>query len=198
MSMDKKLFIFLFSFPIISILITWSVLKTTEVSHNNIDFPKQNNQKKVADTFVNNAYIINYGETGKPKSKVIGEKLFHYPGKEDSEITNPRVTFFREEGSPVLISADQGWSNHDGSRIILKGNTIITRKRSEYNQYSQFKTPELTIWPDKEYAETDKKIKITTDTSVVTGVGMQAYLDVEHYILLHNVKGRHLSKDVKK
>lgn len=196
--MDKKLLIFLISFPIISILITWSVLNTKEVTHNDIDFPQQDKQQKVADTFVNDAYIINYGETGKPKSQIIGEKLFHYPGNEDSEISKPIITFFREQGSPVLISADQGWSNHDGSRIILKGNTVISRERSEHNQYSQLKTPQLTIWPDKEYAETDEKIKITTDTTVVTAVGMQAYLDVEHYILLHNVKGRHLSKSMKK
>lgn len=190
--MDKKLFALLLSIPVISIAISWYVLTETSLESNQIIFPQQNNQKKIADTFFNHADIINFGETGLPKSKIIGDQILHYPDEEDSEIITPRITLFRDRGLPVNISADHGWINKDGTRVLLKGHTVIKREKSQHNQFSQLETPELTIWPNKNFAETDKAVKITTDSTVATGVGMKAYLDEEHYYLLNNVKGRHI------
>ena len=190
--MDKKLFLILLTIPAISIGITWYVFTKTSTEQSQISFPKQNTQKKVADTFFNQADIINFGETGFPKSKIIGDQIFHYPDDEDSEIINPRITLFRTKGLPVYITADHGWINKDGTRVFLKGHTIIRREKSQDNDFSQLETPELTIWPNKDYAETDKAVKITTAATIVTGIGMKAYLDKEHYYLLNDVKAKHI------
>lgn len=190
--MEKKLFALLLSIPLIAIAITWYVYNLAANEQTQISFPEQNIHKKMANTFFNFAEIINFNETGRPKSKIIGDQIFHYPDQEDSEIINPNISLFREQGNPVKITADHGWMNKEGTRIFLKGHTIITREKSADNQYSQLKTPELTIWPNKDYVETDKAVKITTDTTIATGVGMKAYLDKEHYYLLNNVTGRHI------
>lgn len=189
--MDKKLLALLITIPAISVLVTWYVFSASTNKQINIKFPEQDIPEKVADFFFNQTNIVNFGATGFPKSKIVGDQLFHYPDAEDSEIINPKVTFFRDEGSPVNITADHGWVNQDGTRVLLKGHTVIRRDKSLANQFSQLKTPELTIWPNKEYAQTDKAVKITTDTTIITGIGMKAYLDQEHYLLLDNVKGKH-------
>lgn len=189
--MDSKLFALLLTFPLISMGLTWVVYNTNDIEESQIEFPEQNN-KIIADTFFNDTTIIDFGENGQPKNKIIGDQLFHYPDDTDSEIINPRITLFREEGTPVNITADHGWINEDGTRVLLKGHTNIVREKSDVNQFSRLETPELTIWPDREYAETDKPVKITTDGTIATGTGMKAYLDKEHYLLLNNVKGRHI------
>jgi lipopolysaccharide export system protein LptC len=190
--MDKKLLFILFSIPVISVYLTWSVLDHNEKSTTQTIFPTQDKNQKSADTFFNQATILNFNETGLPKSKIIGKQIFHYPNEEDSEIISPQITLFRETGSPVHITADQGWINHDGTRVILKGHTIIRREQSQTNQFSQLETPELTVWPNKEYAETTEAVKITTKSTIATGIGMEAYLDQAHYYLLNNVKARHI------
>ncbi|WP_198266270.1 LPS export ABC transporter periplasmic protein LptC [sulfur-oxidizing endosymbiont of Gigantopelta aegis] len=190
--MDKKLFTLLLSIPAASIAITWFVYNNATIDQSQIIFPQQNIQKKVADTFFNGAEILNFSVTGIPKSKIIGEQIFHYPDEEDSEIVQPRITLFRTQGLPVKIQADHGWINKDGTRVFLKGHTVIRREKSLSNQFSQLESPELTIWPNKDYAETDKAVKITTDSTIATGVGMKAYMDKERYYLLNNVKGRHI------
>ena len=190
--MEKKLLLLLITIPVASLVITWSVFNAGETIQDKINFPEQNNSEKISDTFFNKANIINFSETGIPKSQIIGDQLFHYPGKEDSEIIKPRITLFRDAGSPVDITADHGFINHEGTRLLLKGHTIIKREKSSANKFSQLETPELTIWPDKDYAETDKKVKITSESTIATGVGMKAYLDTEHYLLLNNVKGKHI------
>lgn len=190
--MDKKLFTTLLAIPVISITITWYVYITISIEQTEIAFPKQNVQRKVADTFLNKANILSFNESGSPKNIIIGDQIFHYPDEEDSEIITPRITLFRAKGLPVYITADHGWINKDGTRVILKGHTVIQREKSEFNDFSMLETPELTIWPNRDFAETDKAVKITTDLTVATGVGMKAYLDKEHYYLLNNVKGRHI------
>lgn len=192
--MDKKLLAIIFLVPLASISITWQVLQSGPIKPGDVLFPKQNDPEKIADTFFNHSTIINFNEAGLPKSKIVGEQLFHYPGEEDSEITDPRVTFFRDEGAPVFITADHGWINQDGTRVFLKGHTTIMRDKSPFNKYSKLETPELTIWPNRDFAETDKTVKISTDETTATGVGMKAYLDKEHYFLLNNVKAQHIPK----
>lgn len=190
--MNKKLLIFLIAFPIASIFLTVIVFNNKTVKLAHMDFPQKNQQKKISDSFINHAHIINYNDkTGKQKSKIIADKLLHYLGDIDSELIKPRITFFREQGSPVLITADNGFTNQQGTRIILTGQVIITRERSPYNQFFQLKSPTLTIWPDKEYAETDKAVLMTTDETIINSVGMKAYLDIEHYLLLSRVRAKH-------
>ena len=190
--MDKKLLTVLLAIPTASIVITWYVFNLSGSKQADITLPVQNSSLKIADTFFNTAEIINFDATGLPKSKIIGAQILHYPGEEDSEISAPRITLFKNDGPPVYVTADHGWINKEGTRVILKGHTIIKRKQSQTNQFSQLESPELTIWPNKDYAETDKAVKITTDSTVATGIGMKAYLDKEHYYLLNNVKGRHI------
>ncbi len=186
--MDKKLLLLLLVIPLISIILTWTVINSGVRQGSKIVFPDQAVQKSVADTFFNDTTIIDFGDNGLPESKIIGKQLFHYPGKEDSEIIMPVITLFRAVGAPVLVNADRGWINKDGSRILLKGHTIIERHKTRFNKYSRLETPELTIWPDRDYAETDKAVKISSEATVATGIGMKAYLNKEHYYLLNNVK----------
>ncbi len=190
--MEKKLFALLLILPMVSIAITGYVYTYSSAEQSQIIFPEQNTQKKVANTFFNHATIINFSVTGDPKSKIVGDQIFHYPDEEDSEITNPEITIFRDIGLPVQITAEHGWINKDGTRVFLKGHTVIKREASKDNEFSQLETPELTIWPNKDFAETDKAVKITTAATIATGVGMKAYLDEEHYYLLNNVKARHI------
>ena len=190
--MDKKLLAILFAIPAASIAISWYVFNLSNSKQSDIILPKKDSSLKIADAFFNTVEIISFGEAGVPKSKIIGDHIYHYPDKEDSEITTPKITLFRDIGPPVYVTADHGWVNKEGTRLILKGHTLIKREKSETNQFSQLESPELTIWPNRDYAETDKAVKITTDTTIATGIGMKAYLDKEHYYLLNNVKSRHI------
>jgi len=190
--MDKKILAILIIIPIVSTILSGYVFNLNSDKQADTSLAENNSRRKIADTYFNQAEIISFDETGAPKSKIIGAKISHYPGDKDSEISTPRVTLIRDSGSPIYITADQGWVNKDASRVILQGNTIIKREKSPANQSFQLETPELTIWPNKNFAETDKAVRINSDTTITTGVGMKAYLESEHYYLFNNVKIYHL------
>jgi len=46
----------------------------------------------------------------------------------------------------------------------------------------------LSVWPKQEYAESDKAVKITTDETIVTAIGLEADLYQQQYHLLSQVK----------
>lgn len=188
--MDKKLLSFIIALPIISIILTASIVfNSKQLVQPQINFPEKNKNKKVADSFINHVDTINYSKTGRQKSQIIADKLLHYPGDKDSQLIQPIITFFRDAGLPVIINADNGYINQNGTRIILVGHVIIKREKSQQSQFFQINAPALTIWPDKEYAETDTAVQISSENNIVNAIGMKAHLDREHYILLNRVKG---------
>lgn len=190
--MDKKLLALLIIIPIASISVSGYVFNLNTTKHFTINIPEENKDAKIADTFFNEVKINSFSETGHPKNKIVGDKIAHYPGDTESEIDTPKITLFKKIGASTDILAEAGWVNKNGSRVRLKGHTFIKREKSPHNSFFQLETPELTIWPNKNFAETDKFVKITTDTIIATGIGMKAYLDSEHYYLLNNVKIQHL------
>ncbi len=192
--MDKKLIALLIIIPMTSIIMSGYIFNLDINKQFNINIPEENKDSKITDTFFNQVKMTSFNEIGHPKSKIIGYKIAHYPGDTESEIDRPEITLFRKKGSSVNISAKQGWVNQKGNRVRLKGQTLIKRKQSQTNSFFQLETPELIIWTNKNFAETDKAVKITTDTTIATGIGMKAYLDSEHYYLLNNVKIQHLPK----
>ena len=174
--MDKKLLFILLSLPLASIAITWYIFNLSIEHQVAINIPGVNGSLRTADTFFNQVDIINYDVMGKPKSYMTGKNIAHYPGDNDSRINVPRITFFRDKGLPVYVSAAQGLVNKNGSRLILKTDTVIKREQSLENSFFQLETPELTVWPKKDFAATKKAVKIITGTTIVTGIGMNADL----------------------
>jgi len=189
--MQIKLFALLAGIPVISVSLTWLVLEQNNDTESLFNAPKKKSELKIADTFLEQAVIINFSETGTPKNKIITQQILHYPGDQESEISLPQITLFRPQGSPTLVTADVGWINQEGTRITLEGHTIVRRDKTQYNAFSQLETPELIVWPKNNYVESDKSIKLTTDATIVTGIGMEAYLTNEHYYILKDVKVHH-------
>jgi lipopolysaccharide export system protein LptC len=192
--MDNKLFLILLSIPVITITVTWLSLTGSVDKQPEIDLPAADSSQRIADHFLNEATIISFNSQGMPRSQISGSRLLHYPDDEDAELLDPHIILYQDEGSPILITADKGWVNKDATRVFFKGHTIIERKKSQSNSFSRLDTPELTIWPNKKFAETNKHVKITTDTAIATGTGMKAYLNKGRYYLLNNVRGHYEKK----
>lgn len=52
-------------------------------------------------------------------------------------------------------------------------------------------TSRLSVFPEREYAETQQPVKIEAANGVTTAVGMKAYLDDSRMHLLSSVRGQH-------
>ena len=143
---------------------------------------------ELPDTYVNQANITTYGVNGNPKYRIKSTQFIHFPGYKDAEVLNPLIFVFQEQGSPWKIRAQKGWVTPDGEQLRLQENVVISRQASKFNQFSQLESEHLSVWPKQEYAESDKAVKITTDETIVTAVGLEADLYQQQYHLLSQVK----------
>ncbi len=52
-------------------------------------------------------------------------------------------------------------------------------------------TTRMTVFPDKQYAQTEQAVRIEAANGVTTANGMKAYLEDGRMLLLSNVRGQH-------
>lgn len=143
------------------------------------------------DYFLEGFTMTAMGEDGKPRHRLQSVKMLHYADDESTVLAEPRMTFYREKGSPWQISAQRGWVSADGELVLLREDVVIERPASAENELIRLTTSELRIHPEIEFAETDKPVLLVTDTSRTEAVGMRAYVQQGQLQLLDRVRGRY-------
>lgn len=128
------------------------------------------------------------GKTGMPLHRLVALKLTHYPNQEHSDLQDPTMTFYREDGNIWVASAKEGRIWDDGKEIVLRGNVNIKRP-GEQKKLIVINTRDLRILPDKDFAETKDTVVVQQDQNTVTATGMQAHFGQGEVNLNSEVRG---------
>ena len=142
------------------------------------------------DYFVEEATIKEWNNEGKLSRVLNTAKLEHYPNLSLSTLDHPESLSVRNDGSKVKLTSDTGTVLDDNNQTNLAGNVIVNDNPDSISA-TILNTEQLTIYPDKDYAETDEPVKITSQQSILEGVGMD--VDFNNRVLnLHSrVEGTH-------
>jgi len=108
-----------------------------------------------------------------------------------SLIVKPRLSMYGETDDPWHLHADMGQSNADGDRIKLWDNVRAWQDTGAGR--NALTTPELVIFPARQFAETDKAVKMRSPQGVTDAVGMRADLEQDTIELLSQVRGTYES-----
>ena len=77
-----------------------------------------------------------------------------------------------------------------GKQVELIDNVRIARTDAQ-NRPTVITTSRATVFPDKEYAQTQQAVRIEAANGVTTAQGMKAYMNDGKIDLLSNVRGQH-------
>ncbi len=116
------------------------------------------------------------------------EYLAHYPDDDSTELTKPRITLYRKEGTPWLIRSDRGWVSAEGELVLLSGDVTIERTSGPENRPVTVYTDDLRIRPKDQYAETDKHVVMISQNDKTEAIGLRAYIQEGRLQLLDDVK----------
>lgn len=108
-----------------------------------------------------------------------------------SLIVQPQMSMYGETDDPWHLRADMGQSNAEGDRIELWDN-VRAWQDTEAGR-SELTTPALVIFPARQFAETDKAVKMRSPQGVTDAVGMRADLERDTIELLSEVRGTYES-----
>lgn len=146
-----------------------------------------------ADHFAVTYSKMTMGDNGFPKSKLVADFVVHYADINETELTNPVLTMFKTDSPPWLVRAKTGLIADGGENIFLAGKVFIDRLGTENTREVKITTSNLTVQPDRNYAETDEQAELISGLDRITGVGMRLYYQEPLYIeLLSHVKGKHV------
>jgi len=147
------------------------------------------------DYYVTGLDVTRMTITGKPANRMRAENLRHYTDDETTELEKPHLTVYQADSPPWEVDAEQAWVSADGSLILLSGEVLIEREGDAENRPMRILTRDLRVQPDQDYAETDEKVRVESETDWLDAVGMQAWLRPPSRLkFLSQVNGYHVPR----
>lgn len=143
------------------------------------------------DFFMENTQILMFNGQGTSAYQLRSTRATHQRTDDSTQLEQPNLLYYRPgEEHPWLLQAQQGAVTKGGNQVQL--NTDVLLQRQDPTEPSaRMTTQALTLFPERDYAETAQSVRIETAGSVTTADGMQVFLDDGRLELLSNVRGQH-------
>jgi lipopolysaccharide export system protein LptC len=141
------------------------------------------------DFFVEEVTSTMMDASGKPRYRLIAERINHYPDDKSISLQAPQVEYFRPHLPSWTAESDAGRVYDKGRQVYLDGQVTMHRPAEDNQPATRLFTQDLLILPEDDYAETAAAVKITSGESELLGTGMRAYLSEGRLELLAKGKG---------
>ena len=158
-----------------------------------LDKPVVAADKNAIDYFATNAHSLQYLPDGKLQYELTSDKLEHLQASEVTLLTNPDLHMYRGTTYPWHVQSERGEVNPDGTEVELIDSVRVART-DEQNRTLIITSTRMTVFPQKQYAQTERDVRIDGAGGVTTGKGMKAYLKDGRMDLLSNVRGQYESR----
>lgn len=144
------------------------------------------------DYFLENFTATLMNEAGLARYKLIANRLEHFPDDDSIVIQQLTLHLYRNQLPEWTARADQGVVYDKGKRIELTNQVRLHRPATPENAEITLLTRDLTIYPQREYAETGSAVTITSGRNEIQAVGMRLDLSNGRLELLSETKGKYV------
>ncbi|UCZ87447.1 LPS export ABC transporter periplasmic protein LptC [Pseudomonas sp. L5B5] len=155
-----------------------------------LDKPVVQVDESAIDYFVINARSVQYLPDGKQQYEMTSDKVEHVKASEVTLLTKPDLQMYRGTTYPWHVQSERGEVNPDGTEVELIDSVRVSRT-DERNRNLLVTTSRMTVFPQKQYAQTEQAVRIDGANGVTTAKGMKAYLKDGRMNLLSNVRGQY-------
>ncbi len=146
------------------------------------------------DLYMVNATIRQFDETGVLQHRISAQRFTHFPLTDTTTLKTPHMRIFPStEQTPWNINSDNG-------RLLAKSayrddvvelwDRVFASQKDQQGRMVEIKTEALTVYPGRDYAETNTQVTIEGDGGTTTAAGMQAYFDTRRFIFYSSPKKR--------
>ncbi|WPO99217.1 LPS export ABC transporter periplasmic protein LptC [Pseudomonas sp. HR96] len=143
---------------------------------------------KAVDYYAINAHAKQFLPDGGIQYDMTADKVEHLQASQVSLLTNPDMNLYRGTVYPWHVTSERGEVNPDGTQVELIDSVRIART-DQKSRATVITSSRMTVFPQKQYAQTEQDVRIDGAGGVSTGKGMKAYLNDSKINLLSNVRG---------
>lgn len=168
---------------------------TTWLQHaTDLDQPRNDGkQRHDPDFTAENFTVRQFDAEGKVKYSLNGSRMVHYADDESTDVTEPRLTYLAS-APPLHLQAKWAKVSKDGEIVDLRDDVFGRREAAGGDAEMTFRTTELRVIPDDEFASTDAPVTLTQGPTVIKGLGMDADNLKRQFMLRERVTGIIYSK----
>ena len=131
---------------------------------------------RTTDYYVKGLDVTRMTAAGKPAHRLLASDLRHYTDDDTTELKRPHLTVYQDDAPPWEVDATSAWMSADGSVVLLSGEVEIRREAGSNNRPVRILTRDVRVQPGEDYAETDEKVRVESESDWLDAVGMQAWL----------------------
>ncbi|MCF7541481.1 LPS export ABC transporter periplasmic protein LptC [Pseudomonas petrae] len=155
-----------------------------------LDQPKAAVDESAVDYYATNAHSIQYLPDGTMQYDMTADKVEHLKATDVTLMTTPMLQMYRGSTFPWHVQSVRAEVSPGGDHVELIDSVRINRT-DEKNRTTIITSSRMTVFPQKQYAETAQPVRIDGLGGVTTGTGMKAYLKESRMNLLSNVRGQY-------
>lgn len=142
------------------------------------------------DFYVENARSVQFQTDGSLHYRMQADYLEHVQSSDITRLTRPDLHLYRGSDYPWHVQSARGLVSPGGTRVELIDAVRVERTDAK-GRPTLLTTTRLSVFPEREYAETSRPVRIEAANGVTTATGMQAYLNESRMLLKSNVRGQH-------
>lgn len=144
-----------------------------------------------ADYFLTGADISQFDIEGKRQYTLVSDSITHYPHNDTTLLQKPQMTSYNNPGEVFRSVSEHGKLLPGNTDIELWDDVVMTQTEVASNKVVRMSTDFITIYSEKELADTDRPVLITSPTSVTRAIGMSAWYKQGLVKLKSRVRGVH-------
>ncbi len=152
--------------------------------------PASQGEESSIDFYVINSRTVQYQPDGKRNYELSADKVEHIKASDVSLLTRPDLHAYRGTDLPWHVTSERGEVGPQGEQVELIDNVKVQRQDAK-GRPTEITSSRMTVFPEKDYAETRQPVRIVAANGVTTATGMKAYLDEGRMLLLSKVRGQH-------
>lgn len=142
------------------------------------------------DFYVENARTVQFQPDGKLHYKLTAERVEHLRSSDITLLNQPDLLLYRGGTYPWHVQSSRGEVSPGGAQVDLIDAVRVARTDAK-GRPTLLTTSRLSVFPEREYAETAQPVRIEAANGITTATGMQAYLNESRMLLKSNVRGQH-------
>jgi lipopolysaccharide export system protein LptC len=136
------------------------------------------------DLYLKVAQISRFDEAGRLMHQVQASRFTHYPHTDVTTLIGPSVTLHGDDDLPWRIQSRSGriLPLREGAPLQLElWDSVVIEKSTSDGGFIHIRSEDLTVLPEEQYAETDRRVIIDNPESRTVASGMKANLKPGHF-----------------
>lgn len=144
------------------------------------------------DAFMENVVATIINKEGNLTLKVEAPKMVHYTDNDTTDIETPHITMYRQSPEPWHINSNYAKATQGLDQIYFWDNVVIHHMSDIANPTTTMTTTTLTVFPDKQIAQTNDNVTLIQPDTTIHGLGMLANLNDGTVQLLSQARGEYV------